>query len=428
MFISKKHVSRRAVLKGAGVSIALPLLDAMIPAATALAQTAAGPTPRLGFIYFPHGAVMNSWTPTGAGKNFALSPILTPLAKYQSHMTVVSGLRNRATEQAAAHGLMEETWLTGIDPAKALASGVPNAGVSVDQLAAAAIGQSTPFPSLELKTEPRGGSHCYAGVGKPLPMEYNPRTVFYRLFGPGDSPEQRLGILTHTGSILDRVQQESLRFQAALGSPDRHRVSSYLESVREVERRVQNMIDQDLSALDIPAAPLGVPEDLEAYMRLMFDLIALAYQANLTRVATFQMAMEISMRAYTQVDISEAFHPLSHHAEDPSNLEKLVRIQTYHSRLFAHFIERLASTEDGDGSLLDHSIILYGSNMSNSDKHDSRPLPLAVFGHGHGRIAGGQHIAHPADGYYANLLVTLLDRAGVPIEAVGDSTGDLGEV
>jgi hypothetical protein len=428
MFLSKKHVSRRAVLQGAGVSLGLPLLDAMIPAATALAQTAAAPNPRLGFVYFPHGAVMTAWTPAGAGNEFTPSPILAPLAKYKSFMTVISGLRNRATDQAAAHGLMEETWLTGIDPAKIAASGVPNAGVSIDQLAAAAIGQSTPFPSLELKTEPRGGSHCYAGVGKPLPMEYNPRTVFYRLFGPGDSPAQRLGILTHTGSILDRVQQESARFEAKLGGADRQRLGGYLESVREVERRVQNMIDQDLSALDLPAAPLGVPEDLEAYMRLMFDLIALAYQANLTRVATFQMAMEISMRAYTQVDISEAFHPLSHHAEDPSNLEKLVRIQTYHSRLFAHFLERLATTEDGDGSLLDHTVVLYGSNMSNSDKHDSAPLPLVLFGHAHGRIQGGRHIVYPPDSHYANLLVTLLDRVGVPVDAVGDSTGDLAEV
>jgi hypothetical protein len=428
MFISKKHVSRRAVLKGAGVSIALPLLDAMIPAATALAQTAAQPAPRLGFIYFPHGAVMAHWTPSAPGKDFALSPILAPLAKHRSHMTVVSGLRNRATDQAAAHGLMEETWLTGIDPAKASASGVANAGVSIDQIAAAAIGQGTPFPSLELKTEPRGGTHCYAGLGQPLPMEYNPRTVFYRLFGPGDSAAQRLAILGHTGSILDRVQQETARFQAKLGAPDRQRVEGYLESVREVERRVQNMIDQDLSALDIPSAPLGVPEDLEEHMELMFDLIALAYQANLTRVATFQMAMEISMRAYTQVEISEAFHPLSHHADDPSNLEKLVRIQTYHSRLLTHFIDRLVATEDGDGSLLDHSIILYGSNMSNSDKHDSAPLPLVIFGHGYGRVAGGQHIVYPPDSQYANLLVTVLERAGVPVDAVGDSTGDLAEV
>jgi len=428
MFISKKHVSRRAVLKGAGVSIALPLLDAMIPAGTALAETAAQPTPRLGFIYFPHGAVMKNFTPAAAGQDFAMSPILAPLAKYKSHMTVVSGLRNRATDVAAAHGLMEETWLTGIDPSKIASSGVANAGVSVDQIAAAHIGQETPFPSLEMKTETRGGTHCYAGVGKPLPMEYNPRTIFYRLFGPGDSPAQRMSILTHTGSVLDRVQAESTRFQAKLGAPDRERVDSYLESVREVERRVQNMIDQDLSALDIPTAPLGVPDDLEAYMKLMFDLIALAYQANLTRVATFQMAMEISMRAYTQVDISEAFHPLSHHAEDPANLEKLTRIQAYHSKLLARFIDRMSTTEDGDGSLLDHSIILYGSNMSNSDKHDSSPLPLVVFGHGYGRIKGGQHLVYPPDSYYANLLVTLLERAGVPVEAVGDSTSDLTEV
>jgi hypothetical protein len=428
MFLSKKHISRRALIKGAGVGIALPLLDAMIPAGTALAQTAAAPTPRLGFIYFPHGAVMTHWTPATVGKDFAIPPILAPLAKYKSQMTVVSGLRNRATDLAAAHGLMEETWLTGVDPAKAVASGVATAGVSIDQMAAAAIGQETPFPSLEMKTEPRGGTHCYAGLGQPLPMEYNPRTLFYRLFGPGDTPEQRLSILSHNGSILDRVQQESARFQAKLGSMDRQRVDGYLESVREVERRVQNMVDQDMSALDIPSAPLGVPEDIEAHMRLMFDLTALAYQANLTRVATLQMAMEISMRAYTQVEITEAFHPLSHHADDPSNLEKLVRIQTYHSRLLAHFIERMAATQDGDGSLLDHSIILYGSNMSNSDKHDSAPLPLVIFGHGYGRVAGGQHVAYPADSHYANLLVTLLERANVPVEAVGDSTGDLAEV
>jgi hypothetical protein len=428
MFISKKHISRRAVLQGAGATIALPLLDAMVPAGTALAQTAAQPATRLGFVYFPHGAVMTHWTPAAAGKDFAPSPILAPLAKYKSDMTVISGLRNRATDEAASHGLMEDTWLTGIDPKKVEGSGVANAGVSIDQLAAAAIGQDTPFPSLELKTEPRGGTHCFAGVGQPLPMEYNPRTVFYRLFGPGDTPAQRLEILRHNGSILDRVQQESARFQAKLGAPDRTRVDGYLTSVREVERRVQNMVSQDLSALDLPSAPLGVPEDLEAHMGLMFDLIALAYQADLTRVATLQMAMEISMRAYTQVDVSEAFHPLSHHAEDPSNLEKLVRIQTYHSRLFSRFVERLATTQDGDGSLLDHSIVLFGSNMSNSDKHDSSPLPLALFGHGNGRIAGGQHVVYPADSYYANLLVTVLDRAGVPVEAVGDSTGDLGEV
>jgi len=428
MFISKKHVSRRAVLKGAGVTIALPLLDAMIPAGTALAQTAARPAPRLGFVYFPHGAVMKQWTPAAEGAGFEMSPILAPLAKHKRHMTVLSGLRNRATDFAASHGLMEETWLTGIDPSKAAGSGVANAGVSIDQIAAAHIGQETPFPSLELKTEARGGTHCYAGVGKPLPMEYNPRTVFYRLFGPGDSPAQRMSILTHSGSILDRVQQESMRFQAQLGAPDRQRVDHYLESVREVERRVQNMINQDLSALDIPTAPLGVPDDLEAYIGVMFDLVALAYQANLTRVATFQLAMEISMRAYTQVDITEAFHPLSHHADDPSNLEKLTRIQVYHSRLFARFLDRMSTTEDGDGSLLDHSIILYGSNMSNSDKHDSAPLPLLVFGHGYGRIKGGQHVVYPPDSHYANLLVTLLDRTGVPVEAVGDSTGDLAEV
>jgi hypothetical protein len=428
MFITKKHISRRAALKAAGVSIGLPLLDAMIPAGTALAQTAARPAPRLGFIYFPHGAVMDKWTPTAAGAAFEMSPILAPLRKFKEHMTVVSQLHNRATDLAASHGLMTETWLTGISPSAAMQSDVPYAGMSIDQIAAKHIGQDTPFPSLEMKTETRGGTHCYAGVGQPLPMEYNPRNVFYRLFGPGDSPQSRMQILTHTGSILDRVQEESARFQSSLGAPDRRMVGDYLDSVREVERRVQNMIDQDLSALDIPTAPLGVPEDLDAYMGLMFDLVALAFQANLTRVATFQMAMEISMRAYTQVGISEAFHPLSHHADDPSSLEKLVAIQTYHSRLFSRFLDRMSATQDGDGSLLDHSIILYGSNMSNSDKHNSNPLPVAVFGHGYDRIKGGQHLVYAPATHYANLLATLLERAGVPVDAVGDSTGRFSEV
>jgi hypothetical protein len=426
MFITRKHLSRRAVLRGAGAAVALPLLDAMVPAATALASTAARPGLRMGFVFFPHGAVMDRWSPPTAGADFEISDILRPLERHREHLTIVSGLRNRPAESPDPHGIVERTWLTCVAPPEA--GSRPDAGVSADQIAARHIGQETPLPSLETTTEARGSSLSYRTPTQPQPMEYNPRTLFYRLFGQGDTDEERLAIINEQRSILDRVMQQTRRLRQELGAPDQIMLDDYLDSVREVERRVQNMQEQDFSAMNLPDAPIGVPNDFDPHLRLMFDLIALAFQADLTRVTTFHMAREVSMRTYNNLGISEAFHPLSHHGNNPADLDKLVAIQRYHTDLFARFVDRLAAMPEGDGTVLDHSMLLYGSNMSNSDIHNQDPLPAAIVGKAHGRIRGGQHLSYPQNTPFSNLLVTMFDRADIPVESIGDSTGPFAEV
>jgi hypothetical protein len=429
MYITKKHISRRMMLRGAGAAVGLPLLDAMVPARTALAKTAAASKPRLAFIYFPHGAIMNRWTPAAEGKAFDLPQILAPLKAHKDHLTIVSGLRNKAAESPAPHAITAGTWLGCVAP-KGDRSG--EKGTSVDQFAALKIGQDTPFPSLELATET--GTVCDPAFGcgyghtisfrtpsQPQPMEYNPRKVFFRLFGQGDTAADRARIVRETDSILDSISASAADLKLTLGQSDRVLVDDYLASVREIERRVQKLMTQDTSALDVPDAPVGVPSDFGEHLTLMFDFMALAFQANLTRVATFMMAREVSMRSY-------AFHPLSHHQNDPAKLNRLASVQTYHTTMFAKFADKLAATKDGDGTLMDHSIVLYGSNMSNSDKHDHDPLPSAVLGRGYGRIKGGQHVRYPQDTPLSNLLLTLLDRSQIPVSAVGDSTGDLSEI
>ena len=438
MFISKKHLPRRTFLRAAGASISLPLLDAMIPAGTALAQTAAAPAPNYGFFYFPHGAVMDHWTPTAAGADFDLPRILAPLADFQNQMTIVSNLRNRGPEGGGVHVLNPGTWLSGTAPGERPED--PLSGVTIDQIAAQRLRGNTPFPSLELCTEVRGSANggCNPEYGcgygstisrrtatQPLPMEHNPRKLFYRLFGQGDTADEREAIIAQTGSLLDLVLESAGDLRGEIGVADRVRVEEYLDSVREIERQVQMLADQDFSDLDLPDAPAGVPQDWEVHINMMFDLAALAYQSGLTRVVSMMMAAEISMLTYNQIGISEAFHPLSHHQNDASKLERLTQLQTYHSRLFARFLERLGNTPDGDGSLLDHSILLYGSNMSNSNLHNANPLPTAVFGHASGRIAGNRHIVMPPDTPLANLLHSLLDRGGIELPAIGDSTGTI---
>ena len=428
MFITKKHLSRRTVLKGAGATIALPLLDAMSPAATARAQTAAGATPsRMAFVGFPMGAIMSQWSPATAGADFEMSAILKPLEPYRDYLTIVSGLRNKPAESPEPHGLIERTWLTCTAPQDAgVISG--EAGISADQMAARHIGQDTRVPSLELTTALRGAQVAWRTPTQSLPQEVNPRAVFYRLFGQGDTDAERAAILKETGSILDQVEGQAKALQASLGLEDRVVVGDYLDSVREIERRVQMASEQDTSALDIPDAPVGVPNDLEMHIKLMFDLMGLAFQADLTRVITFSFDREASMRTYANLGISEAFHPLSHHGNDPGKQERLVRIQNYHTKMFAGFIERLAKTPEGDGTVLDHSTILFGSNMSNSDRHNNDPLPSAVLGRAHGRIKGGQHLSYPQDTRFADLLLTLFDRTNIPVESIGDSGGLLSEV
>jgi hypothetical protein len=436
MFITKKHLDRRTVLQGMGVSVALPLLDAMIPASTALAQTAAAPKPRMGFVYFPHGAVMQHWSPTATGTDFQLTKILEPAAKHRASMTIVSGLRNKGGESNTPHAIIAGTWLGCVSPEK---SHDPHAGTTVDQMAAKVLGADTAFPSLELATE--GGAVCDPAYGcsyghtvafrsptQPLPMEFNPRKVFYRLFGGGDTADERAAITVETSSILDAVAADAVALQKRLGASDRVAVADYLDSVREIERRIQKIKTEGMGGVQLPDAPVGIPAVFEEHLKLQFDMIALAFQANLTRVASFMMAREVSMRTYNNLGISDAFHPLSHHQENPAKIEKLVKVQNFHTKVFTGFLDRLAATKDGDGSLLDHSIILFGSNMSNSDKHNNDPLPSAVFGKAYGKIKGGQHVKYPQNTPHANLLLTLLNRAGVPVEKVGDSTGTFAEV
>jgi len=435
MFITRKSLSRRTVLRGAGVALGLPLLDAMMPAFAAAAVA----KPRLGFIYFPHGAVMDRWQPQAVGSTFEFPQILKPLEPYKRYTTVVTGLRNKGGESSDPHGIIAGTWLSCVGPKDRDGSG--DRGITADQLAARAIGQDTALPSIELAGESAGGVACAPGVGcgfastvafrtptQPLPMENNPRKIFHQLFGQGDTDEERAEIVQETGSILDHVMDKARRMSATLGPGDRAALGDYLDSVREIERRIQKMQAASSSQAHLPDAPLGVSEDFSEQLKVMFELITLAWQTDKTRVATFMMAKEVSMRTYNQIGVSDAFHPLSHHQNDPAKLDRLAKIQTYHTRMFAGFVQRLAQVQDGAGSLLDHAIILYGSNMSNSDKHNNDPLPSAVLGLGAGRIKGGQHLHYPQDTPHANLLLTLLERSGVHMSALGNSTGVLQEV
>jgi hypothetical protein len=437
MFITKKHLSRRTVLKGVGVTVALPLLDAMIPAATALAQTAAAPKPRMGFIYFPHGAVMQNWSPAKAGTDYEITPILKPLEPFRDQLTIVSGLRNKTGESPSPHAIIAGTWLSCHAPA---VSQAPHGGISCDQVAAAQIGQDTALPSLELAGEGGGGA-CDPSFGcsysgtvafrtptQPLPMEHNPRKIFYRLFGQGDTAQERHAIIDESSSILDLVKDNAADLQRGLGASDKSMVNDYLDSVREMERRIEKQKEKESSGIKLPDAPMGILEDFTKQLDTMFELIALAWQSNATRVTTFMIAKEVSMRTYPQIGISDAFHPLSHHQNDPAKLAKLTKVQAYHTEAFSRFVKRLKNTKDGDGSLLDHSIILFGSNMSNSDMHNNDPLPSAVLGRGYGRIKGGQHLHYPQDTPLSNLLLTLLVRGGINVEKHGDSTGVLAEV
>jgi len=428
MYLSKRRVSRRAVLKGVGASIALPFLDAMYPAATAWAKTAAGAAPkRFAFVGFPHGAIMDRWSPKEIGAGYEMSSILAPLAPFREHLTIVSGLRNKPGETPEPHAYIESTWLSCVKPWEHGVSG-PEAGVTADQMAARHIGQDTRLPSLELTTSQAGARLAWRTPTQPLPQEGNPRAVFQKLFGQGDTDRERAAILHETGSILDRVKGQAARLQNSLGVRDRVVVGDYLDSVREIERRVQMAEKQDTSTLDIPDAPVGTPNDITEHFKLMFDLMALAFQADITRVITFSLDHEASMRTYTNLGIAEGFHPLSHHGNNPQKQEKLVQIQTYHTLVFAKFVERLSKAQEGDGTVLDHSTILYGSNMSNSDKHNNDPLPAAVLGHASGRIKGGQHLKYPQDSRFADLLVTLFDRNTIPVEKLGDSGGILSEI
>ena len=438
MFISKKHLSRRTLLRGAGASIALPLLDAMIPSGVALAQTAAAPSTKLGFFYFPHGAIMDQWEPTTVGRDFEMPPILAPLSAYREQMTIVSNLRNRAADGAAVHAINPGTWLSCASPFTSNPEN-PDYGISADQIAAQHLGRDNPFPSIEVCTEVKSSSNTGVcdpefgcGLGstlsfrsrtQPLPMENNPRKLYYRMFGQGDTQAERESITSQTNSLLDLVSESITSLNSQLGHTDQVRMDEYLDSVRDVERQVQKLEEQDFSDLDIPDAPAGIPADFEEHINLLFDMLVLAYQADLTRITSMMMSAELSMLTYNQIGISDAYHPLSHHRYVPEKMDLCAQIQTYHSSIFARFLDNLDAIPDGDGSILDHSILLFGSNMSDSNAHNANPLPSAILGGGNGRIKGGQHLRYADDTPHANLILTILERAGVPgVESIGNST------
>jgi hypothetical protein len=424
MFITKKHLSRRTMLKGAGAAISLPLLDAMIPAGTALAETAAALKPRVGFVYVPHGAVEQFWVPKAAGKGFAFSPILKPMEAVRDHVTLITNIRNKAGErQNPPHGITEQAWLTVQDPQ--LGTWGPEAGISIDQVIAKAIGQDTPLTSLELCAEP-GGATSYTGLNRSLPLEGNPRKVFYTMFGPGDSNVDRVERLKATDSLLDYVLESSRSLERKLGAADRALISNYLESVREVESRVSKLMAKADSLGQLPDAPRGTPDDFTELVDVQFEMVALAYQTGQTRVASVRMIKEASMRTFPSINVDEAYHPLSHHGEDPAKQEKLVRVQTWQIERFAKFAQKLASIKEGDRNLLDTTMILYGSNLGNSDLHNCSQLPVLILGKG-GGFKGNQHISAPRDTPLANVLLTMSHRAGVKLERFGDATGTFSE-
>ena len=445
MFITKKHINRRTVLKAAGVSLGLPFLEAMIPAGTALAQTAAVPKLRMGFFYIPHGAIMyntafgpamDKWTPSGAGANFKLSPILSSLEPYKKYVSSFGGLENAATA-GSVHTFTPATWLSATRPD--MGGARAHMAITLDQVLAKVISQDTPLPSLEVSAETivqaaagSGGSYTtlsFRDAESPLPMESNPRKVFLQLFGEGDTPPERASIRRQTNSILDLVLDRTKQLQGELGNSDRSLLEGYLESVREIERRTQKAASKDLSALKIPEAPIGELDSFPEQVKLMFDLIALAYQADLTRVASYIMVAEGTNRTYNHIGVPDSFHPVSHHANDMERLNKLVKIQSWHVEKFAEFLAKLAATPDGPGTLLDHSILMYGSNMSNSDLHNNYPEPNIVVGGGNGKMKlGGQHIVLAERTPIANLHLTLLQKAGVERDKFGDSTGTIAEI
>ena len=441
--IFRKHLSRRTFLRGVGATVSLPLLDAMVPASTVLAQTAAKPQIRLGLCFMPHGAVMANWTPAHPGA-LELSSILAPLAEHRDRVVVLSNLAHAMAgpqgpgDNGGDHTRCPAVFLNGVHPKRTDGADI-QAGTTIDQIAAQKIGQQTLLPSLELAIEDYSGlvGSCDVGFSctymntiswrtptSPLPMEINPRVVFDRMFGDGASTEERLQRIETQRSILDAITGQVRRLQGDLGSRDRNRVAEYLDAVREIERRIQLAERQASNPnLDVPATPPGIPDNHEDHIKLMSDLMAVAFQADITRISTFMMAREVSYRTFPQIGISEAFHPASHHQNNPQRLEQLTKINTYNVKVFSHLLDRLQATPDGDGTLLDHSLILYGSAMSNSNIHNHGPLPVLVAGGAAGKLKGGRHLVYPENTPMSNLLLTILDKAGVPQDKVGDSSG-----
>jgi hypothetical protein len=438
MIITKKAIPRRAVLRGLGATLALPLLDGMVPALSAIRTTAASGMRRFGVVYVPNGMAMQHWTPTGEGTSFEFSPILQPMKPYRDQTLVLTGLN--PGPGGGAHAGAATKFLTGI-PGKMTDGSEIHAGISIDQMLGKEFGQDTQLSSLELALEGRDfAGSCDAGFScaytntiswrtptTPLPMENNPRAVFERLFGDSGStdPVVRLARINEDRSILDSVTEKVSDLQRGIGPEDRHKIGQYLDAVRDVERRIQKAEEQSDRELPVVQQPAGIPPTFEEHMRLMFDLQLLAYQTDLTRVSSFMVGREISGRTYNDIGIPDAHHPLSHHLDDPVKIGTMAKINTYHVVLFADFVEKMRTTPDGDGSLLDHSLLLYGAGMSNSNAHAPINLPVMLVGGAGGGLKGGRHTTYPEDTPMANLLMAIMDSLGVPMDQVGNSNGML---
>jgi hypothetical protein len=384
------------------------------------------------------GPEMDRWTPSGAGESFKLSPILAPLEANKRYVTSFGNIENRAP-MSSVHTLVPATWLSGVRPDEK-ATGAKMAP-TIDQMIAEQIGKDNVLPSLEVASETTsqsaacGTGACYysstlsfRNATTPLPMEFNPRKVFVQLFGAGDTPEERATLSHRRASVLDMINGRANELKADLGPTDRAVLDGYLESVRETERRVEKASQRDLTGIDLPDTPIGELPDFDAQVKLMFDLIALSFQADITRVASYIMVAEGTNRTYNHIGVSDAFHPLSHHANNKERIEKLVKVQRYHVERFAEFVDKLAKTPDGEGSLLDHSMLMYGSNMSNSDRHNNYPLPIILVGGARGALKGGQHVQLPEYTTLSNLHLTVLNKAGVEVKAIGDSSGAIAGV
>ena len=441
MFITKKHLSRRTFLKSSSVTLALPLLESMVPAGTALAATAAAAKTRLGCIYIPHGATMDKWTPKGEGASFEFSETLQPLVPFRDRINVISDLAHAPvapwsgedTGGAENHVRAAAVFLSGAHPVK---KNEAHVGITIDQVAAQHVGQDTPLPSIEMSMEPLNltcgdaGFTCayrntlsWASASLPLPMENNPQIVFERLFGDGSTDAQRAERRQQSRSLLDSILREVPSLEKDLPAGDKRRLHDYLDEVREIERRVKQVDAQLSRNFDLPDAPVGIPAAFEDHLKLMFDLQVLAYKSEITRISTLMLARENSNAVYPSTGVREGFHNASHHSNERKNMDQFAVINQYHVKMLAYFLEKLRATPDGDGTLLDHSMILYGSSLSDGNEHNFDPLPVVLAGGASGRLRGGRHVRHAPHTPMANLLLTMLDKLGAHINAIGDSTG-----
>jgi len=444
MYLTKKHIPRRTFLRGAGVTLALPLLDAMIPAGTLLAQTAANPPSRFVGIFFPHGMAPGYWIPKTEGTGWEFPLIYKPLEPYREHVTVLSGLHARCAEAApgetAADHWVASAFMSANKPRRTAGADLFN-GTTIDQLIAKKIGQETLLPSMQLAVEDPGAASSNCGEGyscaysnsiswstptTPLPMELNPQVVFERMFGDGSSAQQRAARRARDRSILDSVTGSLARLRTDISASDRRRLDQFAQDVREIERRLQIAMKASQEAPTASTVPVGVPDSFDQHIKLHFDLLALAFRGDLTRVGTLLGARDLTNRFFPESGLTMSFHAGSHHGEDTTRLMAYAKMNQYHIKMLAHFVDQLAHTPDGDGTLLDHSLILYGTNMGNSNQHLHYDVPHVLVGKASGQLKGGRHLAYPSKTVpTGNLLLSVLDKFGVNQDSVGDSTGRL---